>query len=36
MSTRHLPGQPHALPRHNTPLTGYQAEHFLLDVSQGV
>ena len=32
MSTRHLPGQAHQLPRHNMPLAGHRPEHFLLDV----
>ena len=36
MSTRHLPGQPHHLPRHNTPMAGYRPEHFLLSVKAGV
>lgn len=34
--TRHLPGQPHRLPRHNIPLSEYQPEHFLLSVAAGV
>ena len=36
MNQRHLPGQPHQLPRHNTPMAGYQPEHFLLSVKDGV
>ena len=35
-TTRHLPGQPHALPRHQQPMSGYRAEHFLLEVKDGV
>ena len=34
--TRYLPGQPHQLPRHNTPMADYQPEHFLLSVTGGV
>jgi enoyl-CoA hydratase/carnithine racemase len=36
MSQRYLPGQPHQLPRHNQPMAGYQPEHFLLSVKDGV
>ena len=36
MTARHLPGQPHQLPRHNMPMATYQPEHFLLAVSEGV
>ncbi len=36
MTQRHLPGQPHQLPRHNTPMSGYKPEHFLLNVEAGV
>ena len=34
--TRHLPGQPHGLPRHNQPMAGYRPEHFLLSCKDGV
>ena len=36
MTQRHLPGQPHQLPRHNVPMADYRPEHFLLNVAQGV
>ena len=36
MSQRYLPGQPQQLPRHNQPMAGYQPEHFLLSVKDGV
>ncbi|NBW49272.1 MAG: enoyl-CoA hydratase family protein [Betaproteobacteria bacterium] len=36
MTTRYLPGQPHQLPRHNTPMAAYKPEHFLLRVEDGV
>ena len=36
MTQRYLPGQPHQLPRHNQPMAGYQPEHFLLAVEDGV
>ena len=36
MNSRYLPGQPHQLPRHNTPMAGYLPEHFLLSVQDGV
>ena len=36
MTQRYLPGQPHQLPRHNQPMAGYQPEHFLLFVKDGV
>jgi enoyl-CoA hydratase/carnithine racemase len=36
MMHRHLPGQAHQLPRHNTPMASYQPEHFLLSVVGGV
>jgi enoyl-CoA hydratase/carnithine racemase len=36
MTQRYLPGQPHQLPRHNQPMAGYQPEHFLLSVKDGV
>ena len=36
MTQRYLPGQPHQLPRHNQPMAGYQPEHFLLAVKDGV
>ena len=36
MSPRHLPGQPHQLPRHNQPMAGFEPEHFLLSVHEGV
>jgi len=33
---RHLTAEPHALPRHRTPLADYRAEHFLYEVAEGV
>jgi enoyl-CoA hydratase/carnithine racemase len=36
MTDRHLPGQPHQLPRHNVPMAGYRPQHFLLHVQQSV
>ena len=36
MSTRHLPGQAHQLPRHNTPMATYLPDHFLLEVQGSV
>jgi enoyl-CoA hydratase/carnithine racemase len=33
---RHLTGEPHALPRHRTPLSDYRAEHFLYEAADGV
>jgi enoyl-CoA hydratase/carnithine racemase len=33
---RHLPGQPHQLPRHRHSLAGYAAEHFAFAVQDGV
>jgi enoyl-CoA hydratase/carnithine racemase len=33
---RHLPGQPHQLPRHHRPLAGYSAEHFAFAVQDRV
>ena len=36
MSTTYLNGQPHQLPRHRQTLAGYQAEHFLFEVKDGV
>ena len=36
MTARHLPGQPHNLPRHHRPMTGHRPEHFLLQVENGV
>jgi enoyl-CoA hydratase/carnithine racemase len=35
-SSRYLPGQPHQLPRHRQPLSGYQATHFVFEVNAGV
>ena len=36
MSDRYLPGQAHQLPRHHQPMAGYQPDHFLLTVQEGV
>jgi enoyl-CoA hydratase/carnithine racemase len=33
---RHLPGEPHKLPRNRTSLSGYAAQHFLFTVDDGV
>jgi enoyl-CoA hydratase/carnithine racemase len=33
---RHLPGEPHQLPRNRTSLAGYSAQHFLFSVDDGV
>jgi enoyl-CoA hydratase/carnithine racemase len=33
---RHLPGEPHKLPRNRTSLAGYTAQHFLFTVDDGV
>jgi enoyl-CoA hydratase/carnithine racemase len=33
---RHLPGEPHKLPRNRTSLAGYTAQHFLFAVDDGV
>lgn len=34
--TKHLPGQPHQLPRHRTPLAHYQGQHILYQCQDGV
>ena len=36
MNDRYLPGQPHQLPRHHLRIADWRAEHFLLDVADGV
>jgi enoyl-CoA hydratase/carnithine racemase len=36
MSTHHLPGQAHQLPRHRQPLAQYQAQHVLFEWQAGV